>query len=248
MSRQTIITVDGDGSQRVEWVKRVHEIIQKHPTLKFTVSLITAYYDGTLHEETRKELTEAAETLFKEPNVEPASHTRTHPFDWVNPTNNILAKEWDVVDEVESSKKTMIEISGVTPRMFLLSGNCNPNGKQVEQIYRHGMTPFNGGVDDTNPFRLVDTYRVYNQRGYPDVKFHGVRKWKEGKAYLDAPDGYKNAVFWFKEHPERPIHIYIHFYAGEFPETIDAVNHVLDWCTEQETETLYLSEYIKQFI
>lgn len=243
-----IITIDGDGSQSVEWVKRTHEIIQKHPRLKFTVSLITAYYDGTLREETRKEVTEVARALFKEPNVEPASHTRTHPFDWVKPTNNILAKEWNVVDEVELSKKTMTEISGIKPIMFLLSGNCNPTGIQVEQIYKHGMIPFNGGVNDPTPFRLIDGYRVYNQRGYPDVYFHGVRKWKEGKAYLDDPNGYKNAVFWFKEHPERPLHVYFHFYAGEFPETVDAVNHVLDWCSKQTHESLYLSEYIKQLL
>jgi len=246
--RKLIITIDGDGNQRPEWIKNIHQIIRSHPTLKFTTSIITCYLNGEMHQDIREELTNHTSNLLKEPNVEPASHTHTHPFDWENPVANILAEKWSVDDEVNKSKATIKQLSGKTPKMLLLSGNCNPTGKQVEQIYRNNMTPFNGGAHDEEPYRLIDGYRVYNQRGLPDVHYHGIRKWREGKAYLDYPDGYKNAVFYFKEHVDRVVHVYFHFYAGEFKETVDAVNHVLDWCVSQGFESMYLSEYIETLL
>jgi len=242
-----IVTIDGDGCWNPKWMKNIYQIVASHPDIKFTGSLITAYYDGTLRESMAETITEIAKQIFALPNIEVATHSHTHPNDWeVQDARNLTSTPWTVEEEIEKSQKIIKDITGKTAEIFLLTGSCNPNGKQVETIYRHGLTPFNGGIEKPTPFRLIGGYRVYNQRGHPDVHFHGIRKHQDGVAYLDEPDGYRNAVHWFNENPERPIHVYFHFYVGEFPETIEAVNHVLDWCKTQEIESLYLSEYLKR--
>lgn len=247
--RQLICTIDGDGCWNPDWMRAVQSTIKRHPNIKFTASLITAYYEGLMRASSQQVNIALAEQLFEFDNVEPASHTFSHPNDWKNQQGrNLLNKPWNTREEVYRSLDLLRKVTDKPIETLLLTGNCRPNGGQVAVMYEAGLYPFNGGLAHELPYRLIGGLIVYNQRGRPDVNYTGIRKWtaEDGGSvpFLDNPAGYKEAIPWFKERPTWPVHVYFHFYAGEFKESIDAVDHVLTWAERQHFEPLYLSEYI----
>jgi len=101
-----IVTIDGDGCWNPKWMKNIYQIVASHPDIKFTGSLITAYYDGTLRESMAETITEIAKQIFALPNIEVATHSHTHPNDWeVQDARNLTSTPWTVEEEIEKSQK-----------------------------------------------------------------------------------------------------------------------------------------------
>ena len=249
--RELIATIDGDGCWNPAWLKRILKLLKKHQETKFTFSVITCYYEGLVFPRNREAITELTREIFRLPNVEPASHTFSHPNEWSDTTGkNIFRKPWTIREEVTRSIHKINELipEDKSLGLLLLTGDCKASPQQLKIIYDHGLTPFNGGFDHRLPYRVQEDYVIYNQRAMSDVYFLRPRKWeRNGKpcgAYYENPSAYLNVIDYFRSKPERPVHVYFHCYAGEHIETLSAVDQVLDWTRHQDLESLYLSEYI----
>ncbi|NVK33442.1 MAG: hypothetical protein HWE23_03120 [Rhodobacteraceae bacterium] len=84
--------VDGDGWNNVSLIDKyrnrkalssevlLHELIEPYPDLPVSIALVTGDFD-TLVGGFKKGL-KVAKTILAQPQVEPASHTHTHPFKW----------------------------------------------------------------------------------------------------------------------------------------------------------------------
>jgi len=241
-----ITTIDGDGCWNPEWMKNVQDIIQMFPKIKFTASLITCYYEGIMRADLKDENIALAQKLFRMPNVEPASHSFSHPMDWsITDGKNLLDCPWNVYDEVLRSKAIINLLSPENRpcNLFLLTGASNPTVSQLKVLADSNMKAFNGG-ELTEFSRTVGEYAIYNQRSRADVWYTGIRKWDGARAYLDNPSGYIKAIDDFKERRGNIVHVYFHFYAGEFQETKDAIIKVLEWCESRFLNSRFLSDYI----
>lgn len=251
--RQLICSIDGDGGWSIEWCGKILYLIKKYPLIRFTVSVIVAYFDGTLRIEDLEERTRLTKEIFAQPNVEPTSHSWSHPTDWTNPEGKTLVpqRRWNIVHEVRYSTDFIERyLTDKKVKVFLLSGDCNPTVEALREIYDRGLIPFNGYVDRVAPYENVGGYLQWAQRAWHDVYHTGIRKYREenGKQvkYVDNPEGYRKVIDYFNVAQGRPVHVYVHFYCAEFPQTYGSVDYVLDWTTKQDLESLFISEYVEK--
>lgn len=250
--RQLIVSIDADGCWSIEWCEKILYLIKKYPQIKFTVGIIVAYFDGSLLSEQLGERTRLMKEIFAQPNVEPASHSWSHPMDWGDHDSpNLMGGRWEDSREITYSTDFVEDdVTDKKVKVFLLTGDSNPTPEALKMIYDRGLIPFNAYVDRVAPYENVGGYLQWAQRAYPDVHYTGIRKYRDegGKQvnYVDNPEGYRKVLDYFEEHPERPVHVYVHFYCAEFPQTYGSVDYVLGWATKQSLEPLFISEYVER--
>jgi hypothetical protein len=248
--RQLIAQIDGDGCWNLDWIRRVKALLEKHPRIKFDVSTIVSYLDGSVRPRDAMTRVKLFREIFSLPNVEPCNHSFSHPTNWRDRNSGgTTGKPWNLEKEVCYSTDfidSQLVPEGTKCEVFLLTGACNPDVEALKAMHERGLIVMNGGIDWEKPYKDVGGYRRYGQRAWHDCWHTGVRKYKEGVAYVEHPDGYRKVIEYFKEHVERPVHVYFHFYCAEFPETYQSVDYVLNWVNKQPLESLFLTEYVKQ--
>lgn len=252
--RQLICNVDGDGCWNIKWVKAILKLILKYPTIKFDVSAIICYFDGTIRREDKQLRSLLFRTIFDLPNVEVCSHSYSHPTDWKNQQSMTLLPKmqsvWNPVKEIlYSTDYIEYYLSKKKCKVFLLTGYCNPNEEIINMIYSRGMYAFNGNMQSNVPFEMVGGYPHFFQRSWHDLYFFGKRGERKVRntttRFRPFPEGYKHVIDYWMENPDRPVHVYFHFYSAEFGKTLESLDYVLDWCSRQDLEPLFLSEYAK---
>ncbi|MBI2942133.1 MAG: hypothetical protein HYY04_17010 [Chloroflexi bacterium] len=166
--------VDGDGFNNLSEIDRTslsadvisREIIQRYP-LPITVSIIVADVEPDVS--IGKRATRLAREIFSQPNVELASHTFTHPFNWqpdqglgdrgreigagspqggVGKGATYRSGPFDLTQEIDGSVQYINERlapPGKTVRVLLWSGAVNPGADAVERVVRLGIANLNGG-------------------------------------------------------------------------------------------------------
>ena len=175
MGRRAFYThIDGDGFLNKSFVDRknysaaiLRDKVFGHYDIPFTVSIVesevSSLYAGN------KELEQIARDIFLLPNVEPASHTFTHPLSWNkvpteqekkvykvkpgSPYNYILSfqhkgYQLDYQREIKGSLGYVDQMSPKNKQgnnVLLWSGSCMPPKEALQVIEKYGFLNMNGG-------------------------------------------------------------------------------------------------------
>jgi hypothetical protein len=144
---------------------------------------------------------------------------------------------------------------GKRTRVFLWTGDCNPDEGPLEAAAAAGMLNMNGG--DTLITRADPTLTIVAPLGVPRGRFFQVyapnqnenvytRHW-QGRYY-----GYERAIETFEltESPRRlkPVNIYYHTYSATKTASLAALHKVYAWALAQPLHPVYASEYIERVL
>lgn len=273
-SGRRILTAHIDGDAFVSRAERLgsplaariilDEVLRKY-SIPHTVSIIEGEVGPTgKYSSESPKLEAVARDIFALPNVEIASHTYSHPFEWADaeagkrgpplPFLDIPGYRFDLAREIKGSVAYIdqrLAPPGKHVKVLLWPGDCEPSASAVMMAQRLGLFDVNGG-GSTRTFAFPSlthgtpmgiprgggAYQVFapveNENVYTN-EWHGP--------YY----GYRNAIetFELNDSPRRLgiISIYYHFYSGAKTAAMTALGRVYGWALRQETTPLYLSEY-----
>ncbi len=232
--------------------------------LPFTVSIIVAELDPAL--KGNRDAMDLARKIFALPNVEPASHTYSHPYIW-NPEEEVLDENYgryaytipgytfDPHKEIVYSAQWIEE--KLTPpdkpcRILLWSGDCAPTAEQIDIADGAGLLHMNGGdtvYDATReslfnvapPYRYVDgSHQVHTGQANENILTN---------LWTQPFSGYRDIVETMKRTGSprllAPVNPYYHFYSAEKEASMAALHTVYDWVLSQELAHVYASEWIR---
>ena len=262
--------IDGDaffGDSEVDLSKTNGEVIRDEIIKKFpiphSVSLIEAETSKEgLYPEKSERLEEIARSIFSLPNVEPASHSFSHPFTWQpekTPKGELIYGYHLPIKgyHFNSEREILVSLDYISDlsypkraKLFLWTGECDPNRDQLKLTYEAGVLNVNGGdttATYSEPFlskvspmgiNYGDLFQVYapvqNENLYTNL-------WTEPKW------GYLRVIQTFKltEEPRRlkPISIYYHFYSGQKLASLNALKEVYRYALSQPITPMFLSQY-----
>jgi hypothetical protein len=287
-SGRRILTVhlDGDGFVDLSAVipgkftgEVLRDLVFKKYKVPHAVSVIVGEVapNGLYPKKSRK-LMEIARSIFSLPNVEPASHTFSHPFNWRDFYLLSLGYKLPKPNPKQLPYGYYLKIPGYKPSIekeidysvefinryltppnkkvkdFLWSGDCDPPAPVVRRIYDKGLYNVNGGdttISDTFPYLSRVSPMGINKNGY----FQIYSQFQNENVYTNewqVKDGYLKVISGFKltETPRRlkPISIYYHFYSGEDPSAFRALNAVYRWALSQQVTPMYLSEFAQRVL
>jgi hypothetical protein len=273
-SGRRILTIHIDGDAFVSRAERrsaeytgqvlLDEVLRKY-ALPHTVSIVEGEIgpEGMFPKESPR-LEAIARTIFALPNVEIASHTYSHPFEWAEaesgkhgsppPHLNIPGYSFDLRREIEGSVEYInrrLAPPGKRVKVLLWPGDCEPSATAVAMAQRLGLFDVNGGGSTrTRAFSSLTrgtamgiprgggAYQVFAPVENENVY---TNEWR-GPYY-----GYARAVetFELNEEPRRLgiLSIYYHFYSAAKTASMAALHRVYAHALRQETTPLYLSEY-----
>ncbi len=273
-SRLWLNHIDGDGFlNRAEMpghpfaAEVIYERILKKYRYPHTVSIVEGEIapDG-LYTKLSPELEAIARKIFALPNVEPASHSYSHPFEWSrleegsrsNQGYNLPIKgyRFDLRREILGSIEyinTRLAPADRKAGVFLWTGDGLPGEKALQIVKQGGLVAMNGGdtkINDLMPFLSFvspSTRTVGSElQIYAPVMNENVytNNWR-GPYY-----GFRRVIETFRRtnKPRRlkPIDIYYHFYSGSKPAALKALEQIYQWAEKQETFPLYVSDYISR--
>ncbi len=262
--------IDGDSFSVISEIDRksvcadiIKEKILKKYDFPASVSVIT----GEIAPEAlgKESLMNLAREIFRMPNVEPASHSYSHPFYWDSDYEykndydyrhiQLPGYVYDSKKEIEGSINYINERlvpQGKVCETFFWTGNCEPVESDIEICDNLGALNING--DETIFDELRDSYLfvapLYRKVGERYQFYSGqsnenvlTNNWTSPfYGYRKIVDTMKNTGF-----PKRlkPIDIYYHFYCGQYLASLKSLEYVYDWVLKQETAKVFASDYIK---
>jgi hypothetical protein len=265
--------IDGDGiMNRVEWNPKlfsgdvIYTNILKKYKVPISASIVGAEVDNNgLYPKLAPQLQKIVKQIYKLPNVEPATHTFSHPFFWNKIKDGNLDEKYrlkpkgyhfSLYNEIEGM---LNEINvkylpkGKIPKAQTVfwSGNCAPTEMVLDNVYKHHILNINGG----------DTYISNLHPWLSYIAPLGLQRGQYYQIYTGAQDenvytndwrgpfwGFKKVIQTFKltNKPRRlkPIDIYYHYYSGSKRASLNALYYVYDWALKQDVMPIFTSEYI----
>jgi len=267
-SRLLMTHIDGDGiasyadmANRPLAIKVIYdEILRKYPW-PATVSVITSEIEKTgLYPHRATEMQNVARKIFALDNVEIASHTYSHPFDWSQAGKTKTANlyipgyKYSLKQEIFGSVNFINQ--NLAPKnkqvgVFLWSGNALPSEKALAMVKSIGLRNMNGGntTESHSHPSLTNVSSMMRPVGkqlqvYAPIMNENVYTNEWTKPYY----GFSRVVQTFKmtDLPRRlkPIDIYYHFYSGSEYASLNALKGVYDWTLKQQVLPLWVSEYV----
>jgi hypothetical protein len=273
-SGRRILTIHIDGDAFVSRAERrdaeytgqviLDEVLRRYP-LPHTVSIVEGEIGPAgMFPKEAPQLEAIARAIFRLPNVEIASHTFSHPFEWAEaesgkrssppPYLNIPGYAFDLRREIEGSVAYInqrLAPPGKRVKVLLWPGDCEPSSAAVAMAQSLGLFDVNGG--GATRTRALPSLTHGTAMGIPrdggayqvfaPVENENVytNEWR-GPFY-----GYAQATetFDLNEEPRRLgiLSIYYHFYSGAKTASLVALHRVYAYAMRQETTPLYLSEY-----
>lgn len=275
--RLLLVHVDGDGfpsrAERpgapIAASVMLDEVLARY-RVPHTVSVIEGEIGKRgLYAERAEALEAVARRIFALPHVEPASHSLSHPFRWQRPAPapgerdytyqlDLPSYSYDPREEIAGSAAYIDKVlapPGKRTRVFLWTGDCNPDEVPLEAAAAAGMLNMNGG--DTLITRADPTLTIVAPLGVPRGRHFQVyapnqnenvytRLWR-GRYY-----GYERAIETFEltESPRRlkPVNIYYHTYSATKTASLVALHKVYAWALAQPLHPVYASEYIERVL
>lgn len=271
--------VDGDGFSSLSTVipgKTCAEVLEekiiKDLPWPISISVVESEMRGEMLTQKPGEsdtLKTIARRILALPNVEPASHSYSHPYVWrdddmeydayyeranleLKPTVNYPKIEGnrEVAGSLEYITKELCP-PGKPARLMLWSGNCRPSEDAILSAERFGATHLNGGntiLSRRFPGLAAvapkltwwdDIMQVYAPN---QNEFYYTDGW-EGEFH----GGFAQVIDTFEMTgtPRRlkPVNVYYHFYSVEHGDALAALRHIYDWCAQQPLHVMWASEY-----
>ena len=270
--RVAISHVDGDafsGISRIDDDQPLcGEVIRDRVLERFDFPVTVSVITGEVSPEAlgSERLKELAREIFALPNVEPASHSYSHPYYW-DPEDTgksryhrlhgieIPGYAFDPAVEIDGSV-AYISRELAPPhkpcRVFLWTGNCEPRASDLARCDLLGLLNMNGG--DTVFDALSDSYTgvapyYRNVRGEIQVHTGQANETILTNLWEGPYHGYRNVITTMERtgSPRRvaPIDIYYHFYSAEYPASLEALQDVYTWALGQETARMFTSQYLE---
>jgi len=264
--------VDGDGMvSRVESNpeffagKMILEKILKVYEIPHSISLIGAevFKDG-LYPQFSSEALKVARDIYTLDNVEPATHTFTHPFFWgkihngkldekyrLKPKNYEFSLHKELVGTLGSINELLPKETSKKAQTVFWSGDCAPLLPVLDYIYKEKILNINGGdttINNVNPWLSLVAPLGLERGEYYQVYTGAQNENIFTNDWLGPFWGFKRVVQTFKltGSPRRlkPIDIYYHFYSGSKTASLNALTYVFDWSLKQDIFPLFTTEYI----
>jgi len=272
-NRILIAHIDGDaffGVADFNPKKHLGEVLKEEILTKFKIPHGVSVIEGEiapwgLYPNESKKLMKIAKEIFALPNVEMASHTFSHPFDWriVGKESKVLpaAHNLPIKGYVFNVKREIFGSVNFINRYLspdgkkrtidlFWSGNCDPDRNAVELTYKAKVYNMNGGdttINYSEPFlscvapsgvNFGNFYQIYapiSNEMYYTNDWHGPY-W-----------GFIRVIQTFKltDKPRRlkPIDIYYHFYSCQKLSSLNALKRVYKYALSQEVIPLFPSQY-----
>lgn len=261
--------IDGDGFESMaEWpggrlaATELRERILKRYRLPTSLGLIAGIISPNgFYPKRGTELEDEARQLLALPNVEAASHSFSHPFNWYRALQaenesgyNLsipgysFSLRGEIGDSVSYLNSLLPPPKKVT--MFHWTGNCVPTSEAIAESYRAGVGNINGGetiisnsrtsLTSVGPLGIVKDgwLQVFapnqNENVYTNNwsgPFYGYRRVIETFRLTDAPRRLK------------PVNIYYHIYAVSKPASLKALQEAYDWALQQQLFPVKTSSY-----
>lgn len=270
--RLLMVHIDGDGfASRAELPGApfsgevlLKDVLEKYP-LPTTFSVIQGEVaaDG-LYPKDSPQLEAIARRLFALPNVEAASHSFSHPFNWRKAEGETQGGEGDyhlAIKGYEFNLATEIKGSvdyinrhllpdGKRVKVFLWTGNCNPGKDALEMVEQLGLANMNGG--ETTISRRSPSLTLTGPIGIPKGGYFQVYAPNQNEnvytgLWTGPYYGYRTVVetFDMTDHPYRlkPIDIYYHVYSATKRASLKALDEAYRYALSRPTLPLYVSEY-----
>lgn len=245
-------------------------ILKKYP-LPVTVSIIEAELRGlVLHQRPSESpgLEAIARDIFRLPHVEVASHSFSHPFFWItgdrteafydeqNLELKVSYPNLDLTREIIGSVAYINERLAPPDRpvkVFLWSGNCRPPAEALALTRQLGLENLNGGDTIITPRNLTltavaprsmpwgDELQIYAPNQNENVYTNNWRGPLFG-TFVHVLDTFK-----LTESPRRlkPVNVYYHFYSGDYPAAVQALETIYDWVIAQPLHAVAVSHYAR---
>ena len=271
--RMMIVHIDGDGfPSRAEMPGNdyagkviLEQILKRYRNVKSTVSVIEGEVGAAgKWPKLSPELEPIAREIFALPNVEIASHSYSHPFDWLRlgqdqedgDINGMFRYNFSIDREITGSVDYInkrLAPKDKQVKVFLWPGEAIAPKEALSRTHAAGLLNMNGGntvISSRNPTltavspmgrpieNLYQTYAaVQNENVYTNL-------WK-GPFY-----GFRDVISTFQltDKPRRlkPINIYFHFYSGSKVGALKALRMAFDWSLSQDVVSVYGSDYIRK--
>jgi hypothetical protein len=275
-SRVLFSHIDGDGSVSLSEVypgKFAMEVIRDEVLKKYKIPIGVSFIEGeimpygTYKNIDHKKAIEVAKSIYALENVEPASHTFSHPFKWkgiykLSEENEEIPEGYNLKipgynfsleREIVGSCKNLSKLCPPEKKVNIIywSGDCNPPEEALKIAYENNILNINNG----------DTYIVKSSPFLSLIAPAGIKKGKYWQIYDGEQNEYVYTAgfsrdFWkykkvietfeLTDKPRRlkPIDIYYHFYSGVKLASLNAVKDVYNWALKQDVIPLKVSDYI----
>ena len=222
--------------------------------------------DKGLYPKIAPKLRKIAKEIYALENVEPATHTFTHPFFWdkivddnlneayrLKPKGYKFSLEKEINGELQSINKNFNPKHKA--KTIFWSGDCAPRKNALSLIAKEHILNINGGdtiITATTPW-LSGIAPLGLQRGVYTQVYTGAQNENVfTNDWLGPFWGFKRVVQTFKltNSPRRfkPIDIYYHLYSGSKEASLRALEYVFDWAIKQDVMPIFTSEYIPKVI
>lgn len=272
-SRLFFSHIDGDGilngvefnSELVSGDIIYSEILKKYH-VPHSVSVIGAeIMPNGLYPEHSQRLLELSKKIYALDNVEPATHTFTHPFFWGKIHNNNLDESYrlkplgydfslnyELTEMLSFIQTNLLEQnSNKKAQSVYWSGDCNPRVDALELLAKHSFLNINGGdttISNVHPWLTRIAPLGVERGGYYQIYTGAQNENVFTNDWLGPFWGFKKVVQTFKltNSPKRlkPIDVYYHLYSGSKKASLNALRYVFDWVLQQNTMPIFTSEYI----
>ena len=241
------------------------EILTQYP-LPHTVSVVEGEMTGfAAFADRRARMFKIAQRIFELDNVEIASHTYSHPFQWLElgkfPSSgkfNLAIRDYRYNAEREVAGSINFINRQLAPadkraQVMLWSGDALPHEEDLAIASRLGLDNMNGGYTAITPEQ--PTMTLVSSMARPVGKqlqvYAPIMNENVYTNDWQGPfDGFRRVVETFKltENPRRlkPINVYYHFYSGTKVSALRALREVYDWSTEQDIFPTYVSDYARK--
>lgn len=278
-TRLLMLHVDGDGfANKADWVPHPYagEVLEKEILKKYPFVTTFSVIEGEvaphgMYPEHSANLLPIAKRILALSHVEIASHSYSHPFNWnkfarggaAGRENHLDIKGFrfapDLMEREVGGSIAYINRELAPPgkacKVFLWSGNCNPDARTVGLAYAAGVANMNGGEtlisassDSWTGIAPIGidkggNYQVYAPNQNENMYTH---EWT-GPFY-----GYENVIKTF-EHTDKPIRfkpvdVYYHSYSGSKQASLHALVKIYDWVSQRDFFNLYVSEYAPKVV
>ena len=276
--RLLLVHIDGDGfPSKAEMPGTPYagevlyrDILQKY-RLPTTVSIIEGEIGPTgLHPRLAHWLERTARAMFALPQVEIASHSYSHPFEWrvfssLGPQQpgkynlNVPGYQFgpgSIHREIEGSIHYInqrLAPKGKQVKVFLWSGDTDPSPEAVGETYTTHVQNMNGG----------DTLITKENHTLTAVAPLGIQKGRYFQTYAPNQNenlytnnwrgpfyGFQTVIetFQLTDQPRRlkPIDVYYHIYSASKKASLAALHKVYRWVLAQPVNPVFASDYIQK--